>query len=694
VPNADSVLQGLDPEQRAAASAVSGPVCILAGAGTGKTRAITHRIAYAVHSDTVAPDAILAVTFTARAASELRTRLRALGAGGVQARTFHAAALRQLSYFAPQILGGPMPEVASNSFRLVSVAANRMRLKTDKTELRDLTGEIDWAKSSLVSPRDYPVAAAKANRGISLTPGTVASVYETYEKVKRDSNQIDFTDLLLIMASALEESSEVARTVRAQYRYFVVDEYQDVSPVQHRLLQAWLGDRRDVCVVGDANQTIYSFAGAKASYLLDFADTYDDAVVVRLERDYRSTPQIVDLANRLIHSGSRSRASDSGLTLIGQRPDGPRPTFAEYDDEAAEAAAVASAARRLIKAGTPASEIAVLFRINAQSEAYEQALTELGLPYVLKGGEKFFDRAEVKQAMVLLRGAARTQDGEGALTEVVAEVLSQVGWESSAPPAGGAARDRWESLAALSNLAQVFAADRDAPGPESAGPESARPESPGAQSPEPAKPADLDAFNEDLSQRAAAQHAPTVQGVTLASLHSAKGLEWDAVFLVGLTDMVLPIQHATTVEQLDEERRLLYVGITRARVTLTLSWALARNPGQARRRKPSRFLDDLREPNAVRASGAPKRAKVVPKSADAAAFGRLRAWRKRQAEAQGVPAYVVFSDATLVAIADRAPGDTGALAAVPGVGPTKLERYADPVLAVLAGDDPEPVEIG
>jgi DNA helicase-2/ATP-dependent DNA helicase PcrA len=276
----------------------------------------------------------------------------------------------------------------------------------------------------------------------------------------------------------------------------------------------------------------------------------------------------------------------------------------------------------------------------------------------------------------------------------VAEVLSQVGWESSAPPAGGAARDRWESLAALSNLAQVFAADRDAPGPESAGPESARPESPGAQSPEPAKPADLDAFNEDLSQRAAAQHAPTVQGVTLASLHSAKGLEWDAVFLVGLTDMVLPIQHATTVEQLDEERRLLYVGITRARVTLTLSWALARNPGQARRRKPSRFLDDLREPNAVRASGAPKRAKVVPKSADAAAFGRLRAWRKRQAEAQGVPAYVVFSDATLVAIADRAPGDTGALAAVPGVGPTKLERYADPVLAVLAGDDPEPVEIG
>jgi DNA helicase-2/ATP-dependent DNA helicase PcrA len=666
--SAERVLAGLDPEQRAAAEAVRGPVCILAGAGTGKTRAITHRIAYAVAVGAVPADAVLAVTFTARAAGELRTRLRGLGAGGVQARTFHAAALRQLTYFAPQILGGPIPEVASNPIRWVSQAANRLRLRTDKAELRDLAGEIDWAKSSLISAQDYPGAAAKANRGISVTPERVAEVYAGYEEAKRRNNEIDFSDLLLIMAGALEEIGEVARSIRTQYRYFVIDEYQDVSPIQQRLLDAWLGGRDDVCVVGDPNQTIYSFAGAKPSYLLDFAERYPKATVVRLERDYRSTPQIVDLANRLISGAAESRSAH--LRLIGQRPDGPQPSFAEHDDEVAEAKSVAAAAKRLIAGGTPASEIAVLFRINAQSEAYEQALSEAGIPYVLRGGEKFFERAEVRQALVLLRGAARADDGSVSLPESVAEVLSSVGWNAEHPPPGGAARERWESLAALVNLAEQF-----------------RVELPAAR---------LDDFNADLEQRAASQHAPTVQGVTLASLHSAKGLEWDAVFLVGLTDQTLPIQHANTPEQLAEERRLFYVGITRARQRLMLSWALARHQGQARRRRPSRFLDGLRPGTAERSSrssGSGKRAKTAVPAEDAATFGRLRAWRKKQADAQSVPAYVVFSDATLVAIADRAPANEAELAQVPGVGPTKLQRYADVVLAVLAGQDPEPVEL-
>ena len=665
---AERALAGLDPEQRTAALAVRGPVCILAGAGTGKTRAITHRIAYAVATETVPPDCILAVTFTARAAGELRTRLRALGASGVQARTFHAAALRQLNYFAPQILGGPMPAVAEQPIRWVTQAANRLRLRTDRTELRDLASEIDWAKSSLVSPEDYPVAAVKANRGMSLPASRVAEVYAGYEDAKRRNNEIDFADLLLVLAGALEEIPQVARAIRAQYRYFVIDEYQDVSPLQQRLLDGWLGDRQDLCVVGDANQTIYSFAGARPSYLLDFADRFPTAQVVRLERDYRSTPQIVELANRLIAKAD----SAARLQLIGQRPNGPAPKFAEYDDEVAEAASVASQAKRLIADGTPAAEIAVLFRINAQSEVYEQALSDLGIPYVLRGGEKFFERAEVRQALVLLRGAARADDGSVTLAESVAEVLSSVGWNAEHPPPGGAARERWESLAALVNLAEQFAAEQ----PE----------------------ARLDELNRDLEQRAASQHAPTVQGVTLASLHSAKGLEWDAVFLVGLTDQTIPIQHADTPEQLAEERRLLYVGITRAREKLMLSWALARNPGQARRRRPSRFLDGLRpgsatRQNAVSGARSSSKKKIVPESADAAAFGRLRVWRRKQAEAQGVPAYVVFSDATLVAIADRAPADERALAQVPGVGPTKLERYAEPVLAVLAGGDPEPVEV-
>jgi DNA helicase-2/ATP-dependent DNA helicase PcrA len=661
---ADLVLGGLDPEQRAAAVAVRGPVCILAGAGTGKTRAITHRIAYAVHSGAVPAGQVLAVTFTARAAGELRTRLRALGAGGVQARTFHAAALRQLTYFAPRILGGTMPEVLDNPFRLVSNVAARARMRTDRAEIRDLTAEIDWAKSVLATPQDYAARAAAAGREPPRDPASIAEVYAEYERAKRRAGQVDFADLLLIMAGAIEEHADVAEELRSRYRHFVVDEYQDVSPVQQRLLDAWLGGRDDLCVVGDANQTIYSFAGATPQHLLGFRHRFPHAVLVRLERDYRSTPQVVGLANGVVASASRG-PQGPGLQLIGQRPDGPAPTFSEFDDEPAEAAAVAVRCRELIASGVPAAEIAILFRINAQSEVYEKALSDLGVAYVLRGGERFFDRPEIRQARLLLRGAARASTDGESLAEAVRAVLASVGWHAESPPPGGAARERWESLAALVSLADdLVAAQPDAHLPELA--------------------AELDA-------RASAQHAPTVQGVTLASLHSAKGLEWDAVFLVGLTDTTLPIQHATTEAQLAEERRLLYVGITRARERLALSWALARSPGQRRGRRPSRFLDGLRPV----AGAAPKtrRASPAPAAEDAELFGRLRAWRRRQAEAQSVPAYVVFSDATLVAIADAGPSSRAALSKVSGVGSTKLERYAEPVLALVGGADPDAINL-
>jgi len=660
VTDAEVVLEGLDPEQRAAASAVRGPVCILAGAGTGKTRAITHRIAYAVRSEAVPPGQLLAVTFTARAAGQLRDRLRRLGAQGVQARTFHAAALRQLSYFAPRVLGGAMPDVLDNPIRMVGNAAARARLRVHRTELRDLAAEIDWAKAVLATPEDYPKRAAEAARQPPMDPATVAEVYDGYEKAKRRASQVDFADLLLIMAGAIEQYRDVAEEVRSRYRHFVVDEYQDVSPLQQRLLDAWLGGRDDVCVVGDANQTIYSFAGATPRHLLEFRARYPEAVEIRLHRDYRSTPQVVELANQLI---------PGRITLTGQRPPGPMPTFAEFDDEPAEAAAAATRCRAMIDGGLPAAEIAVLFRINAQTEVYEQALSEAGVPYVLRGGERFFDRPEIREARLLLRGAARADTTEQSLAEAVRGVLASVGWHPDEPPPGGAARERWESLAALVSLADDLA---------TADPATHLPE-----------------LVAELDQRASAQHAPTVQGVTLASLHSAKGLEWDAVFLVGLTDTTIPIQHATTEEQLAEERRLLYVGITRARERLALSWALARSPGQRRGRRPSRFLDGLRPAGAVVAPR-PKKKSVAPEAEDAELFGRLRVWRKRQADAQSVPAFVVFSDATLVAIADARPDSRTSLARVSGVGPAKLERYAEPVLAVLGGADPNsvaPVEI-
>jgi DNA helicase-2/ATP-dependent DNA helicase PcrA len=660
---AATVLAGLDPEQREAATAVRGPVCILAGAGTGKTRAITHRIAYAVRSGAVPPGQLLAVTFTARAAGELRARLRALGAGGVQARTFHAAALRQLQFFAPRILGGAVPEVVPSTVRLVTNAANRLRVRVDRADVRDLAAEIDWAKAVLCSPQDYVQRAAEAGRGTGIEPATVADVYGEYEAAKRRAGQIDFADLLLIMVAGMEDRADVAEEIRSRYRHFVVDEYQDVSPLQQRLLDCWLGGRQDICVVGDPNQTIYSFAGATPEHLLGFRRRFPDAVLVTLHRDYRSTPQVVSLANRLVG------ASAGGVALTGQRADGPEPTFAEYDDEPAEAAAAAARCRALIDSGTPAAEIAVLFRVNAQSEVYEQALTEAGVPYVLRGGERFFDRPEIREARLLLRGAARAgQDADVPLPEAVRGVLGGLGWFADSAPPGGAARERWESLAALVTLADDLVA--------------VLPD------------AHLEAFVAELDLRANAQHAPTVQGVTLASLHSAKGLEWDAVFLVGLTDSTLPIQHASTPEQLAEERRLLYVGITRAREQLALSWALARSPGQRRGRRPSRFLDGLRP--AVAAVPRERKRSARPEAEDAELFGRLRTWRKAQAEAQRVPPYVVFSDATLVAIADARPENRAGLAKISGVGPTKLTRYADPVLAVLGGADPavvEPVEV-
>ena len=660
VQGAEAVLAQLDDEQRAAAQAVSGPVCILAGAGTGKTRTITHRIAYGVHTGAFVPEQVLAVTFTARAAGELRARLAGLGVGGVQARTFHAAAMRQLRYFAPRVLGGPMPELVENKLRLVAAAASRSRLSTDRTSLRDLASEIEWAKTTLATPDDYPARAQAAGREPPFEPAAVARVYASYESAKQRDGALDFEDLLLVTAFALEEHPDVARQVRGQYQYFVADEYQDVNPLQQRLLDAWLGGRADVCVVGDPNQTIYSFTGADPDYLLGFADRYPDAEVVKLERDYRSTPQVVALANKLIGQAP-PRKGLPGLRLLGQRAEGPAPRFFEHPDEPTEAAAVAQACRALVEAGTPAAEIAVLFRINAQSEVYENALAAVGVPYVLRGGERFFERPEVREAILLLRGAAAGGTEPGALVPTVRDVLASTGWVEHRPPPGGAARDRWQSLAALVDLAVDLVAEDPT--------------------------MDLAGFVSHLAARADAQHAPTVQGVTLASMHAAKGLEWDAVFVVGLVDGVLPIsQSLSRPDAVEEERRLLYVAVTRAREQLTLSWSLARNPGGRRSRPRSRFLDGLVPGSTPTAAPPPrrqKRAKVVLEGEAGELFERLRAWRSETAASASVPAYVVFTDATLQAIAESRPASLRELAALPGIGARKLELYGEDVLSTL-----------
>ncbi|MFG1989175.1 ATP-dependent DNA helicase UvrD2 [Actinoplanes sp. NPDC048988] len=699
----DAVLAGLDPEQRTAVTAPAGPVCILAGAGTGKTRAITHRIAYRTLAGEVNPRHILAVTFTARAAAEMRSRLTELGARGVQARTFHAAALRQVRYFAPRLLEGrAMPELLESKARVVGLAAARVGVRADRTGARDLASEIEWAKSSLVEPGEYPVAATKALREPPFETAKVAEVFAAYEELKRRQGVIDFEDMLRAAVWGIEDHPDVAEQIRAQYRHFVVDEYQDVNPLQQRLLEAWLGGRDDLTVVGDASQTIYSFTGATASYLIDFPRQRRDAVVVRLVRDYRSTPQVVGLANAVIRQ-ARGNEARLRLELVGQRPPGAEPELKIFPDETGEAAAVAKKCRELIGAGTPASEIAVLFRTNAQSEAYEKALAEAEVPYVVRGAERFFERTEIRQAMIALRAAVRSIPGETPLVQAVVEGLAATGWQREKPPPGGAAREQWEALAALVTLAEEYA---KSPTLEPIG-----------QAGAVQRDLTLSGFNDELARRAEQQHAPTVAGVTLASLHSAKGLEWDAVFLVGLADGTLPTTYAKTPEQLEEERRLLYVGVTRARQYLWLSYGQMRSSG-GRARRPCRFLPQLERHSTTERAGADRsrkpdrrrpqvsscricgatllagadrklgRCPTCPSDLDEDLYERLKTWRATMAEELSVPAYVVFTDATLVAIAERRPGNPAELLAIAGIGPRKLGQYGPAVFALVGGADP------
>ena len=551
-----ALLDGLDDQQRVAAEALLGPVCLLAGAGTGKTRAITHRIAYGVATGVYPPGRVMALTFTARAAGELRGRLRALGAGGVAARTFHASALAQLNFFWPQVIGGTMPRLLDSKARLIAHAADGLKLKLDTATLRDAAAEVEWRKTSRLSVEQY--ATRTRTLPTSLPMDRMVDLQRAYEDLKDERRQLDFEDVLLAAAGMIEAEPRVAQQVREQYRFFVVDEYQDVSPLQHDLLELWLGDRDDLCVVGDASQTIYSFAGASPEYLLGFAGEHENAVVLRLEQNYRSAPPIIDAANRLM----RGRPGALSLTAASELT-GPRPTVNTYDSDSSEARAVAAAIAEEIASGIPPEQIAVLYRINVQSQAIETALGDAGVPCVVRGATRFFDQREVKEALMLLRGATVTTSIEP-LFKTVSDVLRSIGWSQEPPEARGAVRDRWESLNALMQLAEAAV--------------------PGTT---------LKQFVDELFERQAGQHEPVMAAVTLATLHSAKGLEWESVHLVGLSEGLLPISYAKDAAAVEEERRLLYVGVTRARRRLGLSWSASPAPGRSAQRQPSRFLSDL-----------------------------------------------------------------------------------------------------
>ncbi|MPZ87791.1 MAG: AAA family ATPase [Nitriliruptorales bacterium] len=681
-------IAGLNPAQRAAAEAVQGPVRILAGAGTGKTRTITHRIAHQIRSGVARPGQILAVTFTDRAAGELRTRLGALGVPPVRAATFHAAAWAQLRHFWPRAADAPdqpLPEVMSSKIRLLVPFARRLGV-----EARDLAGEIEWAKARMLSPEEYRRAAA--GRDAPVDPDTMAEVYAAYEAAKAAAGAIDYEDMLLRTADLLVRDGETAAAVRDRYRFLTVDEYQDVNRAQHALLRAWIGERDELCVVGDDDQTIYSFTGASSRYLIDFHCEFPHAQRITLTRNYRSTRKVLTLANRVLWTKPAERRKRLTSELTG----GPEPEFTEFAEAADEVAGVVSRCRALLDDGVPAREIAVLYRVNAQSEAFELALRDAGLPFTVRGEATFFARTEVRQALRLLTAERERPSEDPAAMAAGVELTpppadrrvervlrAGLRHQSHAEPAGGVARERWRNLEALIGAAR----SRMAGDPQ----------------------VSFESVVDDLLARAAAgADAPGPGGaITLATLHRAKGLEFDAVFLASCEEGLLPISHARTDEEVEEERRLLYVGVTRARRHLWLSWALSRpgRGGRAQRRRPSRLLFNLAE-GAPRSGGGTARDGAAAASgnhrsgrgsrerasplrdlsgAEAALAERLRAWRAQRARQDEVPAFVVCSDRTLAALAtaDKPPAAPEDLLSVHGLGPAKLERYGEELLQVM-----------
>lgn len=547
------LLEALDPEQREAALSLVGPTCILAGAGTGKTRTVTHRIAYGIAKGNFAANRVLALTYTSRAAGELRARLRSLGIPGVAVKTFHAAALSQLEYFWPQLAGVPAPNVLTSKAKLIADAADFHKVRFDAAMLRDVASEIEWRKYTMRSMEQYQLSASNRPELSGLKREQLFQIMATYEELKVKSQKLDWEDVLILTLGMLQAEPRVLAHVQQQYRFFTVDEFQDISPLQHALLEAWLGERSDLCVVGDPNQTIYTFTGASSSYLLDFLETYPNANVINLVRNYRSTGRIIDLANRVV--SNETNMDD----LVSQTTYGSEPISIAAPDSIQEAKQIAAQIEKQLSRGVKPNEIAVLYRVNSQSELFENALTELGIEYQVRGGERFFNRPEILQVTRLVR-AETISPRQKDLYQLVSDACRELGWKSQEPATGGATRDKWEALNSFLAIVDEL--------PEGSS---------------------IDDFVQELDERIRSQHEPVKAAVTLSTIHAAKGLEWDSVFLAGVNEGLLPIGFAKTDAAIHEERRLFYVGLTRARKELCISHSL-RDSQTSRVRTKSRFL--------------------------------------------------------------------------------------------------------
>jgi DNA helicase-2/ATP-dependent DNA helicase PcrA len=673
--DADALLTDLEPAQREAVTTVRGPLCILAGAGTGKTRVITRRIAYALATEEVRPSDVLVVTFTDKAATEMRDRLAAAGRRGVSAFTFHAAALRQLRHFWPRVRGGELPGILSAKAPILAPLATRLPGGYRYLAVRDLAAEIEWAKARRISPSMYVDGVAAAGHDGPLPPDLMARLYRDYEAARERAGVIDFDDMLALTVTMLESDAGVTAEVRDRYRWFSVDEYQDTNPLQQALLDAWLGERDDLAVVGDEDQTIYTFTGATSDYLTGFTRRYPAARVVELASNFRSTPQVLGLANRVLAAG-RSALDErvpGSVPRPAKRLDatleaGPIPHVAGYETDEAELAAIVARIRDLAREGVAHGGMAILVRTNAQLPAIEAGLLAAGIPFHVRG-ERFFARPEIRRALRVaaaldrapaLRRVAETP-AAGALADRLAEAFErELGVRRADVPEGDTARERHGAVVTLLELAEgLVRADPDA---------------------------DVAMFLAEVERRAEAEADGAISGVELLTYHRAKGLEWDAVFLPALEDGTLPIRQATDPGELAEERRLLYVGITRARRHLWLSFARKRTAttGREGRRSRSRFLDGLLPAPVRTVRVVPSDVAPRPAPGDRSPLSNaLRAWRTERARADAVAPFIVFHDSAIEAIADRRPGTIAELRRVPGVGPTKLDRYGAEILEIV-----------
>jgi DNA helicase II / ATP-dependent DNA helicase PcrA len=629
VTDVEQILEGLNPEQQRAVRATRGPVCILAGAGAGKTTTITRRIACQVASGDIDAGSILAVTFTDKAAGEMRTRLATLGVGGVRARTFHSAALGQLHHLAENPPGGILPSKAVALRQIGNTLPKPYRFRP----AGDLATEIEWAKNRRLTPKTY-----MENLGTHeppIPPDLMASVWHRYERGKGDRGLVDFEDVLEL-AIRMHEDEEAARErFQARYSAFTVDEYQDVNTLQQTLLERWLGGRDDLCVVGDDYQSIYGFTGATPRHLLEMPKRFARTQVVRLETNYRSSPEILDFANKLVPKlGGAEKVLRSAL------PTGETPEARPFTSEAAERSFVVEQVKELNEQGVPFEEIAILYRINFRSEDYEEALAGAGIPFQVRGGN-FLSRPAARRLLNRVRPPSATD-----VAAKVRAIAEKEGWSPELPEGlGEQETTRQNDLTRLVHLAEEF----DATG------------------------GSINDFVADLQARFTSEGGG--RGVNLLTLHRAKGLEFEAVFLVRLEEGELPFKRAKSDEALAEERRLLYVGITRAKRHLFLTRVVGT--------KPSRFLVELGiGPQSKRA---PLTSAVSRTAADNPAISALKRWRLQRSRDDSVPAFVVFHDSTLEAIAAAEPSDLAQLAEVPGVGPTKLDRYGDEILEALSG---------